>query len=179
MPLSLVFNIFFYIDIVYKSHFLSSIQIYLPILSSRLCRGYERSKYLLRRDTRSSDFFRNSPRWYSTHHPRPLWNNDIYIPSETARSMPGYYEGITVYIVARCAITSDSRAVCSRQQDAIYRARTWYILSFKSMPIVNEQISAIYDNCKSRQRASGILCKCQRRTADDKQIERARLSGLE
>lgn len=45
------------------------------------------------------------------------------------------------------------------------------------MPIVNEQISAIYDNCKSRQRASGILCKCQRRATNDKQIERARLSA--
>lgn len=51
-----------------------------------------------------------------------------------------------------------------------------HFVTFESMSIANEQISAIYDNSKSRQRASGILCKCQRRDANDKQIERARLS---
>lgn len=38
-----------------------------------------------------------------------------------------------------------------------------HFVMFESTPVVNGQISAIYDNCKSRRRASGILCKCQPR----------------
>lgn len=99
-----------------------------------------------------------------THHPRPLWNNDIYIPSGTARGacldIMKALRYNTLYTRAmRDYLWTLSGSLLASTGRNLHSARTWYILSFKPVPIVNEQISAIYDNCKSRQRASGILCK--------------------
>jgi len=91
----------------------------------------------------------------------------IYIFHARPPSVHRYYEGITA-----CAHTTRdyplSGSLLASTGHDLQSAYMIHFVTFESMPIVNGQISAIYDNCKSRQRASGILCKCQRCAANDK-----------